>query len=93
MYIMSEIRVNIEYQNIKKWEDSVKRSEHAIDRMQLRGIGIMNIKDAVRYGAKKLRADGSIVAEYRWFKVVYRQFDLEKFKKIYPITVLLENEN
>lgn len=93
---MIELRVNVAYKSLprKRWEDSQKRSEHVIDRMQLRGIGIINIKDAVNYGAKKLREDGSILAEYRWYKVVYREFNLEQVKKIYPITVLFaEDEN
>lgn len=92
---MNEIKVNIECKSPKKkgWEDSKERSLHVIDRMQLRGIGINNIKEAVKYGAKKLRKDGSIVAEYRWYSIVYREFILPDFKKIYPITVLLENES
>lgn len=93
---MGEIRVNVEYRSLpgKRWTDSERRSDHAIDRMQLRGIGIANIKDAVHFGAKKLREDGSIVAEYRWYKIVYREFTLENFKKIYPITVLhADHEN
>lgn len=90
---MNELRINTEYRGIPRWHDSTERSKHVIDRMQLRGIGIMNIKDAVRYGAKKLREDGSIIASYRWYKVVYRQFDCARFAKIYPITVLLEHEN
>ena len=91
---MVEIRVNVEYKRLpeKRWGDSDKRSPHVIDRMQLRGIGIVNVKDAVQYGAKKIRDDGSIVAEYRWYKVIYREFNLETYKKIYPITVLLAKD-
>lgn len=92
---MSEIRVNVEFKTIfpQKWKDCQERSEHVIDRMQLRGIGISNIKEAVSYGAKTLRVDGSILSKYRWYSVIYREFDLKSFKKIYPITVLLEKEN
>lgn len=90
---MGEVRVNVEQKKSSRWDDSRQRSEHVIDRMQLRGIGIMNIIDAVKYGAKKLREDGSLIAEYRWYKVVYREFHLQNYKKIYPITVLLEHEN
>lgn len=90
---MQTLRVNIECKSIqKKWEDSEKRADHVIDRMELRGIGINQIKDAVAYGAKQIRNDGSMVATYRWYRVVYREFILPNFKKIYPITVLLERE-
>ena len=87
--------MNVEYKKAptRHWDDGENRALHVLDRMRLRGVGILNIKDAVNYGAKKIREDGSIVAEYRWYKVVYREFKLEQFKKIYPITVLLENEN
>ncbi len=90
---MAEIRVNTEYKCSPRWKDSERRSVHLMDRMELRGIGVLNIKDAVRYGAKRLREDGCVVAEYRWYRVVYREIDLPSYKKIYPITVLLENEN
>ena len=92
---MSTIRVNVQYQTIpsRKWQDSPKRADHVIDRMQLRGIGIDNIKDAVMYGAKTLREDGCILTEYRWYKVVYREFQTAAFKKIYPITILLINHD
>ena len=88
---MRTIRVNVEYKTIpaKKWQDSPNRSDHVIDRMQRRGIGVQNIKDAVLYGSKTLRNDGCVMAEYRWYKIVYREFNLESFKKIYPITILL----
>ncbi len=92
---MVDVRVNIEYKRAPTpaWKDSEIRSTHVVDRMRLRGIGIQNIKEAVLYGAKKLREDGSIVAEYRWYKIVYREFNLNTFRKIYPITILfIENE-
>ncbi len=89
---MSEVRVNVEYKSIfpQTWKDSENRSQHVIDRMQLRGIGINNIKEAVNLGAKTLREDGSVVARHKWYAVIYREFDLPTFKKIYPITVLLK---
>ncbi len=83
-----EIEVNVKYKGIKEWKDSIRRVEHVIDRMQLRGIFESQIKEAVQKGAKRLRKDGSFIAEYRWFKVVYRQFQLEDIRKIYPITVM-----
>lgn len=91
---MQILRVNIECRSIqKKWNDTEERAEHVVDRMELRGIGVNQIKDAIAYGAKQIRADGSIIATYRWYRVVYREFILPAFKKIYPITVLLEYEN
>ena len=45
-------------------------------------------KEAVQKGAKKIRQDQSIVAEFRWFKVIYREFRFNNIRKIYPITVL-----
>jgi len=83
-----EMVVNIDFKNVNAWKDSIRRVKHIKDRMKLRGIFIMQIRDAVQKGAKQLRKDGSIVAEYRWFKVVYRQFQLEDIRKIYPITVI-----
>lgn len=85
---MDNIVLNISFRNINKWADSQKRSEHIFDRMQLRGIGRENILDAIRKGAKKIRKDGSIVADYRWFKVIYREFKVKETRKIYPITVI-----
>ena len=78
----------MKYKSIKKWKDSIKRVEHIVDRMQLRGIFESQIEEAVQKGAKILRKDGSLIAEYRWFKVIYRQFQLENVRKIYPITVM-----
>jgi hypothetical protein len=56
--------------------------------MRLRGITTENIKEAVQKGPKKIRADNSIVAEFRWFKVIYREFRVGEIRKIYPITVM-----
>lgn len=83
-----DIKLNVAFRNIKYWKDSEKRSEHAFDRMQLRGIGKPQIIEAVQKGAKLIRKDGSIVSEYRWFKVIYREFIIKNIKKIYPITVM-----
>ena len=85
---MVEIHVNIAFRNLKKHEDSERRSDHIFERMRLRGITKDNIKEAVQKGAKRMRHDQSIIAEFRWFKVIYREFHLENIKKIYPITVL-----
>ncbi len=83
-----EIVVNANYRNISEWKDSERRAEHVLDRMKLRGIGDGEIKQAVQMGAKQIRDDKSIVAEYRWYKVIYREYVLENTRKIYPITVI-----
>lgn len=80
--------VDINFRSIEEWRDSMKRVEHVIDRMRLRGIFTRQIKEAVQKGSKRLRQDGSIVSEYRWFKVIYREFIIQNIKKIYPITVI-----
>ena len=87
---MGNIKVNIEFRrsSASKWSDTAKRAEHLSDRMVLRGIGVDNIIEAVKKGAKRLRADGTIISEFRWYKVVYREFNVEGWKKIYPITVV-----
>ena len=85
---MNDIRLNISFRNTKNWKDSGKRSDHILDRMQLRGISHENIIDAVKKGAKNMREDGSITVEFRWFKVVYREFRIKEIRKIYPITVI-----
>ncbi len=83
-----EIVVNANYRNISGWKDSERRAEHVLDRMKLRGIGDHEIKQAIQMGAKQIRDDNSIIAEYRWYKVIYREYVLEKVRKIYPITVI-----
>ena len=85
---MVEIRINIAFRNVKQHRDSERRSDHVFDRMKIRGITKDNIKEAVQKGAKKIRQDQSIVAEFRWFKVIYREFRFNNIRKIYPITVL-----
>ncbi len=83
-----DIKINIAFRNLKMFRDSERREQHIFDRMQLRGIGKEQIKEAVQKGAKAIRDDGSIIAEFRWFKVVYREFRLGETKKVYPITVM-----
>jgi len=82
------IKVNIYFRSVRPFKDSKKRSEHLIDRMRLRGIGIDQIKEAVKKGAKNIREDGSVISEFRWFRIVYRELRLGDIKKIYPITVM-----
>ncbi len=83
-----EIKINTYFKKIDGWKDTTRRSEHILDRMKLRGIGINQIKEAVQKGAKKLRKDGSIISKFRWFIVIYREFKINDIKKIYPITVM-----
>lgn len=87
---MTYIKVNIKYaeESKKRWFDTKKRKDHVLDRMKNRGIGTEQIKEAVRKGAKILHKDGTIISEYRWFKVAYREFRIKETKKIYPITVM-----
>ena len=83
-----ELKINIQFRNQKMWRDSERRSEHVFERMKQRGIGIGQIREAVTKGAKKLNVDKTIIAEYRWFRVVYREFQIDNIRKIYPITVI-----
>ena len=83
-----EMIININFKNIKYFKDSTKRTEHILDSMRRRGIFTQQIKEAVRKGPKKLRNDGSIVTDFRWFRVIYREFIIKDIKKIYPITVI-----
>lgn len=86
---MSNIRINIKYsEKPKRWFDSSRRKEHILDRMRNRGIGVEQIKEAVIKGAKRLNPDKTILTEYKWFKVVYREFRVQETRKIYPITVM-----
>ena len=85
---MAELVVDINFKSMPKWKDSKKRSGHVSQRMVDRGIGISQIKEAVTRGAKKLMPDMTIHAEYKWYKVVYREFRLKNTKKVYPITVI-----
>lgn len=84
------IIVDVQFANLmkKRWYDTLKRVGHLADRMRLRGISIDNIKEAVQKGSKKLQKDGTILAEFRWYKIVYREFDMKDFKKVYPVTVI-----
>ena len=83
-----EIKINVAFRNLKMWQDSEKRSEHVFDRMKERAVTVDNIKEAITKGAKRVRVDKSIIAEFRWLKVAYREFIVNKTRKIYPITVI-----
>ena len=86
--MVTEIRVNIALRSIRDHKDSERRADHILERMRLRGITKDNIKEAVQKGAKRIRADKSIVADFRWFMVIYREFRVKDIRKIYPITVM-----
>lgn len=88
VYKNMDLKINVAFRNVKEKKDTKKRSEHVLDRMALRGIGKDHIKDAVTKGAKKIRKDGSIISEYRWFRIIYREYRIESVRKIYPITVM-----
>ncbi len=87
---MSEIYINVQFtdKSFGLWKDSQRRSEHLLNRMRAHGIGIKQIKEVIGKGVKTLRSDGSLVAEYRWLKVAYREFRLRNIRKIYPITIV-----
>jgi len=82
------VKLNVAFRNIQDHKDSEKRMGHILDKMQLRGIGKDQIIEAIQKGAKFIRKDGSIISEYRWFKVIYREFIVNNIKNIYPITVM-----
>jgi hypothetical protein len=84
---MDTIKVDVGFRSISGWRDSEKRTEHVFDRMKDRGIGREQVIEAVKKGAKRVREDGSIISEFRWYKVIYREFRIGSIKKIYPITV------
>ena len=86
---MPEIKVDIKFSEalVGGWRETEKRVNHVFDRMKERGIGVNEIKEAIRKGAKTIEKDGRIIAVFRWYKVVYREFRLKDIRKIYPITV------
>ena len=51
-----DIKVNVSFQKLPKYQDSETRAVHAFERMRLRGIGVTNIKDAVKPHAVKRRS-------------------------------------
>ncbi len=85
---MVEIVINTSFRNNKGYKDTEKRSDHILDRMISRGITTENIKEAIQKGPKNIREDNSIITEFKWFKVIYREYRLNDIRKIYPITVI-----
>ena len=86
---MDNIKLNVDFRNFVNWKDSKNRSEHVLDRMQSRGIGRQQILDAITKGSKTIHEDKSIIAEFRWYKVAYREIRIGSIRKIYPITVMV----
>lgn len=85
-----DIYINIRFAKkpTEHWHETEKRAKHLFDRMQQRGITVGQIRKAIQKGIKTLTNNGTIMAEYRWHKVIYREFIIGKQKKIYPITVI-----
>lgn len=70
------------------WEH--RRVKHAIERMWLRGISVMDVEEAVLKGKKVLqRETGLTEAFFRRFSVVYdeRVYRKMNLRKIFPVTV------
>ena len=57
-------------------------SQHALQRMVLRGISRREVEQAIRSGSKS-RQDSRVVASFRYFDVVY----VVRRKRIFVITV------
>ncbi len=51
----------------------IKLSEHAQDRMLIRGISLKEIEQAIKQGSKELQKPDKILSYYRHFCVVYRK--------------------
>ena len=85
---MGTININIAFRNIRMHADSEKRAVRIFERMRLQGITIQNVRDAIQKGPKMIKPDQTIIAYYRWYAVVYREFYLGRIRKIYPITAL-----
>lgn len=57
-------------------------SQHALQRMVLRGISRREVEQAIRSGSKS-RQDSRVVASFRYFDVVY----VVRERRIFVITV------
>lgn len=53
-------------------------SRHAREQMIFRGISEKEIREAIQSGAKEIQ-NGKIVANYRYFAVVYRVMEKDKY--------------
>ncbi len=54
-------------------------SKHAREQMVARGIDGQLVEEAIKRGSKHLQQPGKIVAEYRYFSVVYRKIGSDYF--------------
>jgi hypothetical protein len=66
-----------------------KRCKHAIERMWLRGISHLEVKEALMKGQKIKKHHDIIESVYSYYSVVYaeRFFIKENIRKVYPITI------
>lgn len=62
-------------------------SKHALDQARERGIGINEIKDTIRKGAKFLQED-KIISVYRHIKIIYKKIN----DKFFVIKVMIRKE-
>lgn len=65
-------------------EINLVMSRHAIEQARERGIGINEIKDVIRQGAKSIQND-KLIAVYRHIKVVFKKVK----DKFFVITVMI----
>ena len=54
-------------------------SKHAREQMVARGIDEALVQEAIKRGSKHLQHPNKIVAEYRYFSVVYRKIGEDYF--------------
>ena len=54
-------------------------SQHARQQMIVRGISVADVSDAIQRGSKTLQKPAKILANYRYFCVVYRMVDGDPF--------------
>ncbi|MEW6294832.1 MAG: DUF4258 domain-containing protein [Candidatus Diapherotrites archaeon] len=66
-----------------------KRCKHAIERMWLRGISHLEVKEALMKGQKIKKYHDIIESVYSYYSVVYaeRFFTKGNIRKVYPITI------
>ncbi len=63
-------------------------SKHARTQMITRGISEQEVREAIQSGTKHMQDEEKIVSEYRYFAVVYRILEKDKY---YIITVKPRN--
>ena len=58
--------------------DQLWLSKHALDKMEIEGIGVEQICEAIERGAKFEQTDGLLV-KYSYFSVAYKQLNNKKY--------------